>query len=109
MRPVVHTVRSPAIARKALVDLDREMRQRQPRILADRHARRTGMVLHALERDAELTDADDARHHADFELVGLQPVTLLDVGFQIAGIRLRSTTTRGRPASPASLQCIAQG
>ena len=67
------------------------------------------MVLHALEHDTELTNADNARHHADLELVGLQPVALLDVGFQIAGIRLR-IDHHARPACEARLaQRIAQG
>ncbi len=86
MRPVVQTVRGPHNRRKVLVDRDTEFRQREPCVLADRHSRGAGMVLLAGEGDAVLPDADDGGDDADLEAGSLEPVALLDMGFEIADV-----------------------
>ena len=65
MRPIVHTVRGPAISGKRSWMCVGEPHHRHPGILAPHHARRAGVVLLADQRDPKVADADDGLDDAD--------------------------------------------
>ena len=114
MSPVVQTVLGPGNRRKPRLDPGHEFHQRHAGILADRHARGSGMVLLAFEFDPEPSAADDRRDDADPQMVIFQVGTLLDMGFQVAPVaggidllprpagepRLAQRITQATPRSP---------
>ena len=83
MSPVVQTVLGLASG-EASLDGGDQLHQRNAGILTDRHAGGAGVVLLALELDAEAAAADDGGNDAKAEVVVLQVGALLDMGFQVA-------------------------
>ena len=109
MRPVVHTLRGPATCGNRASIAAGQPHQRHAGILADRHARGAGVVLHALETDPVLPDADDAGDHAEAQAGRIELVALLDMRFQVAAVARRVESSRAAgPASPACAQRVAQ-
>ena len=93
---------------KSLVDRRGQMHQRDTGILADRHARRARMVLHALEHDAEPMAADDGGDDADAPAGILQFGALLDMRLEIAAIARGIDHGARTSGEPGLRQRIAQ-
>src|SRR5436190_2699750 len=73
---------------EAVLDMRRQPDHRDAGILAARHLRRAGVVLLASDRDPVIPVADDRLDNADLEPGRVEPIALLDMGFEIADIAL---------------------
>src|SRR5205085_7240113 len=71
---------------EAVVDARAQPHHRGARIATPSHLRRAGMVLLAGDRDPVVPVADDRFDDADLQPGRVEPIALLDMGFEVAEV-----------------------
>ena len=106
---MVHTLRSPRVLRKGLVDPVGELHEGVPRVAPERHRGGAGVILLTLELDHEVARADDAGDGSDALSLVLEPRSLLDVRFGVPGVATRLAAHDRNPFEPGLANGLAQG
>ena len=106
--PVVHVVRGPTTLGNTWSDGGKQAHGGKPGIPAFGHGRAAGVVLHALDGDAELPDRDDPRDDGGAVVGAFEMGALLDVEFEVAAVAVFLGGDPGKAGQPGGGEGVAQ-